>query len=101
MLGQHATSGGQSVADGGDGKRAAVQHAEGGVAQAVDPLGMQVRAEHAAENLTNLVERELVGEAHDALRRILWMGLEQIRPDRHAAKWFGSRRKIFTSAPRL
>ena len=60
MLGQCATRGGQSVADGGDGERTTVQHAEGGVTQAVDALGVPIRAEHA-ENLTNLSnENELV-----------------------------------------
>src|SRR3954454_3171097 len=101
MLGQHAASGGQSVADGGDGERAAVQHAEGGVTQAVDALGMHIRAEHAAENLTNLVERELAGEAHDVLRSILLMAAEQIRPESRTEKWFGPRRKILTSAQGL
>jgi hypothetical protein len=62
--------GGQAVTDGGNRERAAVQHAEGGVGQAVDALGMQVRAEHAAKNLANLIERELAGGGHDKLRRI-------------------------------
>src|SRR5271165_4569826 len=70
MLGQQATRGGQAVADGRDGERAAVQHAEGGVAQAVDALGVQIRTEQAAEDLTNLVERELTGGGHDKLRGI-------------------------------
>jgi hypothetical protein len=70
MLGQHATRGGQAMADGSDGERAAVQHAEGGVAQAVDALGMQIRTEHAAENLTDLIARELAGGRHNRLRRI-------------------------------
>src|SRR4051794_28064310 len=101
MLGQHAASGGQAVADGGDGERAAVQHAECGVAQAVDALGMHIRAEHAAENLANLSERELTGEGHDVLRRTLLMAVEQIRPDRRPEQWCGSRRKILTSAQKL
>src|SRR6185295_1725827 len=98
MLGQDPASGGQAVADGGDGERTAVQHAEGGVTQAVDALGMQIRAKHAAENLTNLVERELAGEGHDALRRIPLMAAEQIRSDSRTEKWFGPRRTILTSA---
>jgi len=65
------------VADGRDGERAAVQHAEGGIGQAIDTLGVQVRAEQAAENVTNLVERELAGGGcHDMLRRILSMAAE-------------------------
>src|SRR5271156_5156146 len=39
-----------------DRKRGAVQHAEGGVAQRVDALGMQVVVQHAAKDLANLVE---------------------------------------------
>src|ERR1700759_3419913 len=101
MLGQCAASGGQAVADGGNRKRAAVQHAEGGVAEAVDALGMQVRTEHAAENLTNLSERELAGQGHDALRRTLLMAVEQIRPDCRPEQWCGSRRKILTSTQGL
>ncbi|WP_146101772.1 hypothetical protein [Rhodopila globiformis] len=54
------------MADGGNCERAAAQHAEGGVAQAVDALGVQIRAKHAAKNLANLVERDVVGEGHDA-----------------------------------
>src|SRR5689334_15669879 len=60
MLGQGPASGGQAVADGGDGERTAVQHAEGGVAQAVDALGMHIRAEHAAENLTHLGQQSFL-----------------------------------------
>src|SRR5271166_3043434 len=87
MLGQQATGGGQAVADGRDGERAAVQHAEGGIGQAIDTLGVQVRAEQAAENVTNLVERELAGGGcHDMLRRILSMAAEQIRPGRGRRK---------------
>src|SRR5689334_18069489 len=101
MLGQHAAGGSQAVADGGDGERTAVQHAEGGVAEAVDALGMQVRTEHAAENLTNLSERELAGQGHGALRRTLLMAVEQIRPDRRPEQWCGSRRQILTSTQGL
>jgi hypothetical protein len=70
MLGQGAMGGGQAVTDGGNRERAAVQHAEGGVGQAINALGRQVRAEHAAENLANLIERELAGGGHEKLRRI-------------------------------
>src|SRR6478736_1434110 len=98
MLGQHPASGGQSVADGGDGERTAVQHAERGVAQAVDALGMHIRAEHTAENLANLIERELTGEGHDALHRTSLMAAEQMRSDSRTEKWFGPRRTILTSA---
>src|SRR3954453_15942847 len=101
MLGQHAASGGQSVADGGAGERAAVQHAGGGVTRAFDALGMHIRAEHAPKTPTNLVERELAGEGHDPLRRISLMAAEQIRPDRRSEQWFGSRRTILTSAQAL
>lgn len=48
VLGQQATSSGQAVADGCDSERAAVQHAESGAAQAVDPLSVQVWTEQAA-----------------------------------------------------
>src|ERR1700759_828803 len=96
MLGQCAASGGQSMADGGNRKRTAVQHAAGGVAETVDALGMQVRAKHAAENLTNLRERELAGQGHDVLRRTLLMAAEQIRTDRRPEQGGGSRRKILT-----
>src|SRR3954465_12227534 len=101
MLGQDPASGGQSVADGGTGEGTTVQHAEGGVTQAVDALGMHIRAKHAAENLTNLVERELAGEGHDALRRISLMAAEQIRSDRRTEKRFGPRRTILTAAQGL
>src|SRR3954462_8911020 len=101
MLGQDPASSGQSVADGGDGKRTTAQHAEGGFAEAADALGMQVRAKHAAENLANIIERELTGEAHDALRRMWLMAVEQIRPDRRPEQWCGPRRKILMSAQGL
>src|SRR3954453_23530458 len=62
---------------------------------------MHIRAKHAAENLTNLVERELAGEGHDALRRISLMAAEQIRSDRRTEKRFGPRRTILTAAQGL
>ena len=56
MLGCRAAGGGQAMPDGGDGERCTVRHADGGSGKAVDALVMQVRAEQAAENVTNLIE---------------------------------------------
>jgi len=56
MLGCQAAGGSQAMPDGGDGERCTVQHADGGSGKAVDALVMQVRAEQAAENVTNLIE---------------------------------------------
>ena len=48
------------MADRADRKRGAAQHAEGGVAERRDPLGVKVMAKHAARNLPDLVAGELL-----------------------------------------
>jgi hypothetical protein len=48
------------VADRADRKGGAAQHAEGGIAERRDPLGVKVMAKHAAKNLPDLVDGELL-----------------------------------------
>ncbi len=50
VLGCQAARRGQSMADGGDCERGAVQNADCGIAQAVDAFDMQIVFEHAAEH---------------------------------------------------
>jgi hypothetical protein len=47
------------MADGGE--RSTVPHAEAGIGQTVDALGVPVRAGQAVQNVMNRVERELAG----------------------------------------
>jgi hypothetical protein len=53
---------------------------------------VQVRAEQAAEDVTNLAERKLTsltsGSCHDMLRRILLIAVEETQPVRGGEKWF-------------
>ena len=58
MLGVQTTGGGQSLANRADSEGRAVQHAEGGIAERVDALGVKVLVQHAAKDLPNLVEGE-------------------------------------------
>jgi len=55
MLGRQAARRGQSVPDGGDHERGAVQHADRGIAQAVDTFGMQIMFEYVAEHAMHRV----------------------------------------------
>jgi hypothetical protein len=48
MLEVQATCGGEALTDHADRKRSAAQHAEGGIAERVDALGVKVVVEHAA-----------------------------------------------------
>ena len=49
---------GQALTDHADRERSAAQHAEGGIAERVDALGVKVVRQHAAQGLPYLVERE-------------------------------------------
>jgi hypothetical protein len=60
MLGVQTASGSEPVADRADRKRGAAQHAEGGIAERADALGVKVLAKHAAKNLPDLVDGELL-----------------------------------------
>ena len=60
MLGVQTASGSESVADRADRKGRAVQHAEGGIAERRNALGVKVMAKHAAKNLPDLVDGELL-----------------------------------------
>ena len=54
MLRVQTASGSEPVADRADRKGGAAQHAEGGIAERRDPLGVKVMAKHAAKNLPDL-----------------------------------------------
>ena len=58
MLGVQATCGGEALTDHADRKRRAAQHAEGSIAERVDALGVKILVQHAAQDLSNMIEGE-------------------------------------------
>jgi hypothetical protein len=53
MLGFQATGRGEALTNHTDRQRTAVQHAKGGIAEGIDPLGVKIVLQHAAENVVN------------------------------------------------
>jgi hypothetical protein len=81
MLGVQASGGGKAPADGADRERGATQHANGGVAERVDALGVKVMVQHAAKDSPDRGEGQaLLPDDHDiprhsiANREIGWAG---------------------------
>jgi hypothetical protein len=64
MLRLQVTGGSEALANGADRQGGIVQHAEGGIAERVNPLGMKVLLQQTANNLPNLVEGELLPDNH-------------------------------------
>jgi hypothetical protein len=58
MFWVQATCSGEALADRADGERSAAQHAEGGITERVDALGVKVVVEHTAQDLPNMIEGE-------------------------------------------
>src|SRR6516164_8663563 len=65
MLDLETAGRGKSLADGTDCQGAAVQHAKRGIAKGVDALSVQIRLQHAAENVVNCPVREPLPDDHN------------------------------------